>query len=130
MKQFDDNWKIAHATPGRAVLTPLPETISEEQIDWFRANLPRTCKIVRPGEPIGNTARVEDTDHQLDVLRSLTTEITEKKIELLQAEQTLSKLKLELERTKFILEERKKHARSLGSALTDLVETLGGNLKL
>lgn len=97
----------------------------------MRANLPRTCKVVRPHEPVGNAPRlVEETDKQIEALGSLTSQVTEKRIELLRLEQDLSKVKLELEREKLILEERRKYARSFGGALTDLAETLGVKIKI
>jgi hypothetical protein len=126
----EGHWRIAHSTPGRAVSIPLPESITEEQIEWLRANIPRAYRIVRPHEQIGNVPRGEDTDNQLESLRSLTAQITEKKIELLRAEQQLADLKLEAEKTRLILEERKKHAKSFAGALTDVMESLGTKFKL
>lgn len=127
---YEGHWRIAHATPGRAVTIPLPESVSEEQIEWLRANLPRSYRIVRPHEAIGSVPRVEETDQQLDVLRSLTSQITEKKIELLRMERSLSDTKVELERLTQLLEERRKAAHSFGGALTDFLESIGGKLKL
>lgn len=127
---YENHWRITHPTAGRAISIPLPESITDEQIEWLRANLPKSYRIVRPHEPIGNAPRTEDADNHLDQLRSLTAQITDKKIELLKAEQQLSELRLELERTKMLLEERKRYARSFGGAITDLVESLGEKIKI
>jgi hypothetical protein len=127
---YEGHWRIAQATPGRAVSIPLPESVTDEQLEWLRANLPRSYRIVRPHEAIGTAPRVEDADQQLDVLRSLTAQITEKKIELLKMERSLSDTKVELAKLTQLLEERRKAAHSFGGALTDLLESIGGKLKL
>lgn len=126
----EDHWRIAHPTAGRAVSIPLPESLTDEQLDWLRANLPKSYRLVRPHEPIGNAPRNEDAEQQLDQLRNLTAQVTDKKIDLLKTEQQLADVRLELERTKVILEERKRYARSFGGALTELMESLGDKLKL
>lgn len=128
VKPFVDHWRIAHATPGRAFMVPLPGSITDEQLEWLQQNLPRVYRLIPPGEGVGHGPRADDLDHQLDTLRDVTSQVTEKKLELLRTEQELSKAKLELERLKVILEERKKHAKSLGGALAELAEQLGFKL--
>lgn len=130
MKSEDEeHWRVVHATPGRALAFPLPDSLSDEQIAWITARLPKSFRLIRSSEPVGSGPREGEADVKLDILRNLTAQITEKRLELLRIEQELSTAKIELERQRYVLEERKRHATSFASAFADFAETLGDKFK-
>lgn len=126
----EEVWRIVHGTGGRPITIPLPDDLTDDQIAWIKSHMPRGCRLVPPGERATDIHYEREMDGALESLRDVTAQITEKRIELIKLEQELSRVKVDLEREKMILEERRKHARSFGSALTELVEQLGGKIKI
>jgi hypothetical protein len=125
----EEHWRVVHSTPGRALAIPLPNSLSDEQLAWITSHLPRSFRLIRSSEPVGNAPREGDADGKLEILRNLTAQITEKRLELLRIEQELSTAKVELERQRYVLEERRRHATSFASAFADFAETLGEKFK-
>jgi len=118
-------------TGGRPLRCPLPPDISEGQIRWLVERLPTKIKLQRStehSEP-SVSARGEDSEARLDSLRTLTQQVCEKKIELIELERETSARRLELQQLNFQIDERRKHARSFAGTLGDLMTAFEGRNK-
>lgn len=124
----EDGWHLLISTGGRPFRCPLPPDIKSSQIKWLVDHLPPKVKLQRsssgresfdaPPAYQGNDV----TDARLDGLRSITQQLTEKKIELIELEREVSAHRLELQTLTHQIEERRKHAHSFTGTLTDLMQ--------
>lgn len=112
-------WAIVVGTGGRPIRCPLPADLSNQQRAWITDHLPAKAKLARTTDRVEAPPRNDD-EPRLDALRTLTQQVCEKKIELIELERALSVLKLELQQINYQIEERRKHARSFAGTVTDL----------
>lgn len=121
---------ISVATGGRPIHCPLPPDISTGQRAWIVDHLPVKAKLTRTSEKADLGPRVaEEHDSRLDALRSVTQLVTEKKLELIELERELGRVKLELQSVSYQLEERQRYAKSFAGAVTDLFGGFEGKKK-
>lgn len=122
MKDDDEPvWAISVSTGGRPIHCPLPPDLSSVHRGWIADHLPSKAKLTRTNERIDLGPRAEDTDTRLDALRTVTQQVTEKKIELIELERELGRLKLELQNVTYQLDERRRYAKSFAGAMNDLI---------
>ena len=121
-KEGDDEaggsgWEIIVGTGGRPIRCPLPPDLSDKQWTWISGHLPNKARLARTG-PSPEPSRHDEP--RLDLLRTLTQQVCEKKIELLEMERATSTLRIELQQLNHLIEERRKHAKSFAGTFTDL----------
>ena len=117
-------WILLIPTGGRPMRCALPPDLTNSQAQWLSEHLPTKVKIQRSGEyhDAPHNPRGDEHSHiPLDSLRTLTQQVTELKIELIELERERSTKRLELQALNHSIEERKKHALSFSGALSDLV---------
>ena len=125
----EGGWCITIGTGGRPIRCPLPPDLTEHQRLYISERLPTKAKLMRSAEHFNATTLKPDDSERIDVLRTVTQEVCEKKIELLELERETSRLRLELQQLNHNLDERKKHAKSLAGALQDLFSGFDGGKK-
>ena len=118
----EEGWEIVVATGGRALHLSLPPNLREDQQSYIADHLPRTAKLQR-SRIRTSTANPEMnlSDTRLDIFRSLTEQVTEKRLEHFELTKKVSALREEYQQLEYKIAERKKHATGLGAAIEDLM---------
>lgn len=97
-------WAIVIGTGGRPIRCPLPPDLSDRQWTWISERLPAKAKLSRIGDRAEAPSRSDD-EPRLDALRTLTQQVCEKKIELIELERATLVLASKLQQLNYQIEE-------------------------
>lgn len=120
-------WELIGATSGRPVKIALPD-LSPEQVAWIRARLPTRWSLSQVGEPRDprSTPTHIPTEAEFEHQRTLLVAHGKLRVEVLELEERKAALNLELAKLERFLAQRRQRARSLSSALAEVI----GDLKI
>lgn len=125
-------WCISVTTKGRPIHCPIPPDLSTEQRRWIADRLPRSAKVTRPGERGGEKLGEGPgpaVDSQIDALRTTASQVTEKKLELLELQNKVDVLKLERQKLELEVQTIRGHTKSFASVFGELVSAVESKFK-
>lgn len=121
-------WELIGATSGRPYKIMLPADLTAEQVAWIRARLPTRWSLTQVGDPRDqrSTPTHIPTEAEFEHQRTLLVAHGKLRVEVLELEERKAALNLELAKLERFLAQRRQRARSLSSALAEVI----GDLKI
>lgn len=120
-------WELIGATSGRPYKIALPADLTPEQVAWIRARLPTRWSLTQVGDPRERPTPTHiPTEAEFEHQRTLLVAHGKLRVEVLELEERKAALNLEVAKLERFLAQRRQRAKSLSSALAEVI----GDLKI